>query len=239
MQDQYVTIQTNDDASLKNFVTELRNMNMTDSLNNKVYANPSKNYDTFIKLLQDAKDKHLPVRKIKFNKYKHKKNKWITRGILKSIKTKNKLYKVLRQTDTEDVEAFESIKIGFNRFHNRLRQSGVPQGSILGPFLFILNMNDICNVSDIFFTIMYADDTSLLVNRNDLHRLIALLNNVLKDLCTWFKSNKLSLNTNKTFYIIFHRSRIKCDTDSTLDIIMDNGILRKTSSLKYLGVIVD
>ena len=111
MQDQYVTIQTNDDASLKNFVTELRNMNMTDSLNNNVYANLSKNYDTFIKLLQDAKDKHLPVRKIKFNKYKHKKNKWITRGILKSIKTKNKLYKVLRQTDTEDVEAFESIKI--------------------------------------------------------------------------------------------------------------------------------
>ena len=85
MQDQYVTIQTNDDASLNNFVTELRNMNITDSLNNNVNANPSQNYDKFIKLLQEAKNKHLPVRKIKFNKYKHKKNKWITRGILKSI----------------------------------------------------------------------------------------------------------------------------------------------------------
>ena len=123
MQDLYVTIQTNDDASLNNFVTELRNMNITDSLNNNVNANPSKNYDTFIKLLQDAKDKHLPVRKIKFNEYKHKKNKWITSGILKSIKTKNKLYKVLPQTDTENVEAFESIKIKFNKFHNILRQS--------------------------------------------------------------------------------------------------------------------
>ena len=118
----------------------------------------------------------------------------------------------------------------------RTVQCSVP---LLGPLLFILNMNDICNVSDIFFTIMYADDTSLLVNGNDLHSLIALLNNALKDVCTWIKSNKLSLNTNKTFYIIFHRSRIKCDTDSTLDIIMDNSILRKTSSLKYLGVIVD
>ena len=98
-------------------------MNITDSLNNNVNANPSKNYDTFLKLLQHAKDKHLPVRKIKFNKYKHKKNKWITGGILRSIKTKNKLYKELRQTDTEDVEAFESIKIRFNRFHNILRQS--------------------------------------------------------------------------------------------------------------------
>ena len=46
MQDKYVTIQTNDDASLNNFVTELRNMNITDSLNNNVNANPSKNYDT-------------------------------------------------------------------------------------------------------------------------------------------------------------------------------------------------
>ena len=86
---------------------------------------------------------------------------------------------------------------------------------------------------------MYADDTSLLVNGNDLHSLIASLNNALKDLCTWFKSNKLFLNTNKTFYIIFHWSRIKCDSRSTLDIIMDNSILRKTSSLKYLGAIVD
>ena len=65
MQNQYVTIQTNDDASLNNFVTELRNMNITDSLNNNVYANSFKNYDTFLKLLQDAKNKHLPVRKIK------------------------------------------------------------------------------------------------------------------------------------------------------------------------------
>ena len=92
-------------------------MNITDRLNNNVNANPSKNYDTFIKLLQDAKDKHSPIWKIKFNKYKHKKNKWITRGILRSIKTKNKLHKVLQQTDTEDVGAIEYIKITFNRYY--------------------------------------------------------------------------------------------------------------------------
>ena len=59
----------------------------------------------------------------------------------------------------------------------RTVQCGVPQGSILGPLLFILNMNDICNVSDLFFAIMYADDTSLLVTGNDLHSLIVSLNN--------------------------------------------------------------
>ena len=43
---------------------------------------------------------------------------------------------------------------------------GVPQGSILGPLLFIITMDDICNVSDLFFAIMYADDTCLLINGN-------------------------------------------------------------------------
>ena len=100
-------------------------------------------------------------------------------------------------------------------------------------------MNDICNVSDIFFAIMYADDTSLVVNGKDLNALIQLLNTALIDLCTWFKANRLSLNTTKTFYMIFHRARIKHMSGVADSIVMDNTILAKTSSLKYLGVIVD
>ena len=114
-----------------------------------------------------------------------------------------------------------------------------PSGSIMSPLLFILYMNDICNVSDIFFAVMYADDTSLVVNGEDLNALIQLLNTALIDLCTWFRANRISLNTIKTFYMIFQRAKIKHMSGVGNSIVMDNTILVKRSSLKYLGVIVD
>ena len=82
-----------------------------------------KNYEVFSKLVQEAKNKHLPIKRIKFYKYKHKKCRWIANGILKSIKTKDIIYKMLKQSNPANVEAFEILKAKFNRFHNILRQS--------------------------------------------------------------------------------------------------------------------
>ena len=61
----------------------------------------------------------------------------------------------------------------------------------------------------------------------------------LKKAMIWFKSNKLSLNTQKTFYMVFHRARLKTIGNSSMDIIMDNQVLTKVNSTKYLGIIVD
>ena len=84
-------------------------------------------------------------------------------------------------------------------------------------------MNDICNVSDIMFAIMYADDT-ILINGTDLNKLIEQLNFELKFLCTWFKCNKLSLNTQITFYMVFHRARLKSSNDINMNVLMDNRV---------------
>ena len=114
---------------------------------------------------------------------------------------------------------------------------GVPQGSILGPLLFILSVNDMCNVSPILFKILYADDTCVLISGNHLNNLIKMLNIELISLNNWFKANKLSLNTKKSFFMIFHRSRIKPNVINK--VVIDNHDLTQVKSAKYLGVIID
>ena len=114
---------------------------------------------------------------------------------------------------------------------------GVPQGSILGPLLFTLYMNDICGVSKLLFTLLYVDDTCVMLSGKDLNDLIAVLNVELISLCDWLKSNKLSLNTQKTFFMVFHRARLK--SANCNDLVIDNASITRVYSAKYLGIIID
>ena len=110
-----------DDASLNNFINELKNLNIIANMNIEPNANSSENYAIFKNLLTYAKNKHLPVRRKKFDKQKHYINKWITKGLLTSINSKNKLYKELVQMRVDgNVETYNQLKIRFNRFRNIL-----------------------------------------------------------------------------------------------------------------------
>ena len=80
---------------------------------------------------------------------------------------------------------------------------GVPQGSILGPILFILYINDMCNVSTLLKPILFADDTNLFYSGKDIDELCSVVSIELDKLCIWFQVNKLSLNTSKTNFMIF------------------------------------
>ena len=115
---------------------------------------------------------------------------------------------------------------------------GVPQCSIFGPLLLIIYMNDICNVSELLFTVLYADDASVVIHGRDMSSIITILNHELYKLSTWLKANKLSLKNDKTYFIIFHRARIKLP-DVECPIIMNNSLLSNIQTNKYLGVILD
>ena len=74
---------------------------------------------------------------------------------------------------------------------------GVPQGSILGPLLFLLYINDMSKISKLLYFILFADDTNILYSNRDIWQLMNIVNSELKNLSDWFKANKLSLNIKK------------------------------------------
>ena len=81
---------------------------------------------------------------------------------------------------------------------------GVPQGSILGPLLFLLYVNDLYKASKVLTPIMFADDTNLFYAHKNLNLLYHTVNSELQKINEWFKANKLSLNLKKTTYSLFH-----------------------------------
>ena len=119
--------------------------------------------------------------------------------------------------------------------HTQNIECGVPQGSILGPLLFIIYINDFHRSSSILSFILFADDSNLFFSHPNPHALLNIVNAELKKVTEWIKANKLSLNLLKTKYMLFS------NTIETLPghIIFDETPLEKVTLIKFLGVYVD
>ena len=81
---------------------------------------------------------------------------------------------------------------------------GVPQGSVLGPLLFLIYINDLLNVSSKLMFYLFADDTNIYFESDNPQNLEKSVNIELKNLNEWLKLNRLALNISKTNFVIFH-----------------------------------
>ena len=117
-------------------------------------------------------------------------------------------------------------------------ESGVPQGSILGPILFILYINDLPRVSTKLKFLLYTDDTNILYENTDASAIIKTINMEMPKIMEWFKSNKLHINVNKTVAMLFHtrQKRVNIDENS---IAIDGNINPFTTNTKFLGINID
>lgn len=115
---------------------------------------------------------------------------------------------------------------------------GVPQGSNLGPLLFLLFINDLPNASPLMYFILFADDTNIFYSHSSLTSLYQIVNGQLSQIANWFRANKLSLNLDKTNYILF-RSHRKISFTNENNLYIDGHSIKQETSTKFLGVVLD
>ena len=114
---------------------------------------------------------------------------------------------------------------------------GVPQGSVLGPLLFLLYINDLPNISNKLKFYLFADDTNIYYESSNLAEIEKVMNEELNKLYQWLCANKLSLNVSKTNFVIFH-SYMK-PINKVITIKINRKAISEEKYVKYLGILID
>ena len=129
----------------------------------------------------------------------------------------------------------QKVVINVFESENRILPHGVPQGSVLGPILFLIYINDLNNCIDHSITYLFADDTVLL-NISDNYKILRMnATKDLKSLTKWLTANKISLNKDKTELIFFR----KHDPLPNIRIKLQGKLFVPTKVVKYLGIYLD
>jgi exonuclease III len=131
----------------------------------------------------------------------------------------------------------QCVKIGARLSNYKIINIGVPQGSILGPLLFLFYVNDLPDVSSKLASVLFADDTTLSAKHTNFETLITEINVELVKIKHWTLVNRLSVNVEKTFVMLFSNRRQGIDHE--LKVYFDEKEVKFHDSGKFLGIHVD
>lgn len=129
------------------------------------------------------------------------------------------------------------VKISSNNSRVQNVTCGVPQGSIIGPLLFLIYVNDMVDSVKYGKVKIFADDTNMFYTDKDIHSIIPKIEEDLSALNDWLKVNKLCLNVKKCNFMIIHSSHKKKPTD--IKIKLCDNYIEEVEFCKYLGVYID
>ena len=119
----------------------------------------------------------------------------------------------------------------------KITKHGVPQGSVLGPLLFLIYINDLpASISKIAKSIIFADDTSIVVTNDNKVDFRQNLRRVMIEISNWFQCNRLTLNYGKTHFLQF---LTKKQNEMQHQIVTSNSVMTNINSTKFLGLIID
>ena len=160
------------------------------------------------------------------------------------------LYKLnyygIRGTAVESFKSYLSGRTQQVQFNNCLSStikpitSSVPQGSILGPLLFILYVNDFRNCLDFSTNVSFADDTNIFITGKNIQSVYSKTNLELKNIDEWMTAKKLTVNSAKTKYLLFTPRKSNYSVSNTsFEVHFRNNTIEKVSSIRFLGVIIN